>query len=161
MPEIIYTDQEIQELIAETKILSPNWGKRFKKGDSRSSTTFTFEINGKNNKIFYILKRVNNINKNKFSVILGVNIDSQKKMFRLRRYDSKEKHTNPIEKITFNDFHIHTATERYQKYGTKEEDKYAEVTNRFENVDNALECLINDCGFIIEETPQMSLFEKI
>lgn len=157
MSESIYTDQEIHDLIAETKILPANWGQEFKKGDNRSSTTFTFTIQGENNKFFHIIKRVNNINTSNFSVILGVSIDSQKKTFRLKRYDGKHKHTNPIEENSFNNFHIHTATERYQNHGTGEEDKYAEITDRFTNVDNALECLINDCGFILEENPQTSL----
>jgi hypothetical protein len=81
------------------------------------------------------------------------------KLFRLKRYDGKShEHTNPIESQRFYDFHIHTATERYQNYGTGEEDKYAEPTNRFTNYGEAFQCLLRDCGFQLPQSPQINLF---
>jgi hypothetical protein len=90
---------------------------------------------------------------------LGFFPEGSSELFRLRRYDGKyQQHSNPIEKnFRFYDFHIHMATERYQLFGTKEEDKYAEPTNRYSDYEGALKCLLSDCNFQIPEDPQLSL----
>ena len=55
-------------------------------------------------------------------------VPQSNRVFRLRRYNGKShEHTNPIEKEIFYDFHIHTATERYQVLENKKEDTYAEA----------------------------------
>lgn len=77
-------------------------------------------------------------------------------LFRLRRYNGPHEHTNSIEGTTLNDFHFHTATERYQKLGAKE-DSFAEVTSRHWNLDSAIKCLLEDCGFDpLPPSPQTS-----
>lgn len=81
-----------------------------------------------------------------FSAILGYKVPGYNTIFRLRRYNGKHVHTNSIEGSTLHDFHFHTATERYQKRGAKE-DSFAEVTSRYWNLDSALRCLLEDCGF--------------
>jgi len=74
----------------------------------------------------------------------------------LRRYNGPHEHTNSIEGTTLNDFHFHTATERYQKLGAKE-DSFAEVTSRHWNLDSAIKCLLEDCGFDpLPPSPQTS-----
>lgn len=79
-------------------------------------------------------------------------------MFHLKRYDGKShEHTNPIEDEKFYDFHIHTATERYQNYGNGEEDKYAYQTDRFSNYKEAFECMLKDCNFILPSQMQLEL----
>ena len=71
--------------------------------------------------------------------------------------------TRDIEKEIFYDFHIHTATERYQVLENKKEDKYAEVTDRYGDFSGALDCLIEDAGFpppAEPPDPQLSLWER-
>jgi hypothetical protein len=72
--------------------------------------------------------------------------------------DSLSNCTNRIEGDGFYDFHIHTATERYQDLGAKEE-HYAEATDRYCDFHGALRCMLNDCGFRIHPGSQTDLFE--
>ena len=58
--------------------------------------------------------------------------------------------------ITFYDFHIHTATERYQEAGYAEE-HYAEPTDRYADLSGAIQCLIQDCAFELPPGTQGSL----
>ncbi len=46
-----------------------------------------------------------------------------------------------LRKTTFYGFHIHTATERYQQSGYRE-DTYAEETNRYADYHGAIECML-------------------
>lgn len=43
---------------------------------------------------------------------------------------------------------MHTATERYQKLGAKE-DTYAEASDNFQDFHSALKIMFDDCGFFI------------
>jgi len=63
-----------------------------------------------------------------------------------------------MENVTFYDFHIHTATERYQELGAKEE-HYAEATDRYGDLNAAISCMVQDCGFQIQPALQTNLFE--
>jgi hypothetical protein len=93
-----------------------------------------------------------------FSVILAISPRSSSVLFRLRRYNGKShEHTNQIESLTFYDFHIHEATERYQEIGARE-DAYAEPTDRYSDLHSALRCLLSDCFFIAPDWEQASLF---
>jgi len=82
-----------------------------------------------------------------FSVILGYKMPGTYSVFRLRRYNGKHTHTNHLEGEKFHNFHVHIATERYQKAGWDEE-SFAQETNLHYDVNSAIECLLNDCGFI-------------
>jgi hypothetical protein len=80
-------------------------------------------------------------------VILGYIIPNTNQVFRLRRYNGKShEHTNRLEQEKFYDFHIHTATERYQTAGWNE-DGYAVPTDRYPDHHGALKSMFNDCGF--------------
>ena len=93
-----------------------------------------------------------------FSVILAVRVEQSNRLFRLRRYNGKShEHRNLIENEVFYDFHIHTATARYQGLGTRE-DAYAEPTNRYGDYNEALLCLIADASFIVPPKEQLSFF---
>lgn len=90
-----------------------------------------------------------------FSVILGYKNPGLNTIFRLRRYNGKSHyHTNTIERQRFRDFHHHTATERYQLLGSKE-DHFAEIDARYFDLDSAIQCLLGDCGFrsSVQESP--------
>lgn len=95
---------------------------------------------------FVVKLRQSIINPADFSVILGYKMPGLHTVFRLRRYNGKHSHTNAIECDTFHDYHIHTATERYQQKGLDEE-YFAEVSSRHYDLQSAIECLIADCGF--------------
>ena len=83
-----------------------------------------------------------------FSIILAHLSKTTNQVFRLRRYNGKShEHTNQIERDRFYGFHMHTATQRYQERGLKE-DGFAEPTERYGDLASALDCLITDCGFV-------------
>ena len=80
-----------------------------------------------------------------FSVILVVRSNPD---FKLRRYNGRHGgHRNRIEKERIEGFHIHYATERYQRRGLKEE-TYAVQTQRYNSYEGALRCLIKDANFV-------------
>ena len=95
--------------------------------------------------IFQIILRKNLLNPLDFSAVFGYKLPDTGRLFRLRRYDSKAEHKNPIERQRFTDFHIHQATARYQARGFDEE-TYAEASNSFSDLHGALLCLFTDCG---------------
>ena len=98
--------------------------------------------------IFVVKLRKNQINPFDFSVILGYQLPGLNTVFILRRYNGKSHpHTNHLdENVTFRTYHIHTATERYQKFGSNAE-HWAEITARYADMDGAIECMLSDCGF--------------
>jgi len=40
-----------------------------------------------------------------------------------------------------------------------DEEEFAEATDRFSTLDEALHCMFDDCGFILPEGAQMGLFK--
>lgn len=80
------------------------------------------------------------------------------RIFLLKRYNGKShRHRNILEKsVRFYDFHIHTATERYQLASRKEE-FYAEITDRYSDLRGAFRCLIEDCNVSLKQNPQIQL----
>ncbi len=96
---------------------------------------------------FVIALRQSVINPFNFSAILSYRMPGYTTLFRLRRYNGIHgEHTNEIEGNTLDNCHIHTATERYQRLGGKEE-SFAEATTRYADLEGALRCLLDDCGF--------------
>ena len=74
--------------------------------------------------------RQNLLNPLDFAVVLGYKLPDTGRLFRLRRYDSKAEHKNPIdERQRFTDYHVHKATMRYQARGNDEE-AYAEISHQ-------------------------------
>jgi hypothetical protein len=96
---------------------------------------------------FVVKIRQSCVNPLNFSVILGYVLPGSYTVFRLRRYNGKSHHhTNVLENESFYDFHVHTATERYQRPGFNE-DHFAETTSRFYDLGSAVQCLLSECGF--------------
>ncbi len=80
-------------------------------------------------------------------------------VIRLRRYNGKShRHSNPLEQEVFYDFHIHTATERYQLSGNRE-DTYAQTSGRYASLEEAIDCLLQDCGFVPPPGHQADMFQ--
>lgn len=153
-----YSDVQIEQLINEPKPLSLNWRNKIKWSNPRGSKQGKFELTGDKGNKFLIFLRQSNFNRLDFSIIVGVYPNGSNKLFHLKRYDGKShEHTNPLEKQTFYDFHIHTATERYQQYGNKEEDKYAEPTNKFSNLTEAFQYMLHDSNFVLPDDSQLEL----
>jgi len=155
-----YTDEEIATLLSERKPLPPDYRKRLNFREKRGHRETELEIAGQAGNEFRLIGRQSKLNFFDFSIILAVSPSGSSQLFRLRRYNGKHgEHTNLIEGNTFYDFHIHTATERYQDLGMRE-DSYAEPTDRFGTFDTALRCLFQDCGFDVPQDPQPGLFEQ-
>jgi hypothetical protein len=160
----VLTDEEICALLTEQKSLPENWKTRLR---VLPKTGFRhvqreLEIPGGNGKVFRIVLRQNTINTLDFSIILMFR-DADGTEFRLCRYNGKHpsEHTNRLEKLlgkanaSFrNQFHIHTATERYQQ-ASLEIDGYAEATGKYSSFDSALTEFLASNGFQtpLEELP--------
>ena len=147
--EPTFSDQEITALIEERKVLPDDWHSYLlRKRD--------LVVIGENGNEFRIIARQNTIRPADFSVILTVRVPSSKREFRLRRYNGwTNPHRNRIEKEEIDGFHIHFATERYQRIGLNE-DTYAQTTDRYSDFSGALQCLIADTNF--EKPAQQTFF---
>ena len=136
-----------------------DYRSRLRLREKRGHDEQELEIQGEGGSTFQIILRKNRINPLDFSVILGCLPELSAHLFRLRRYNGKShEHTNQIERITFYDFHIHHATERYQDLGLRE-DAYAVATDQYGDFDGALARMLSDCNFQLPEDPQQPLFE--
>ena len=146
--EITYSYLQIEEFMQEHKVLPNNWRNQLYKDEK------LFVVGSYDNK-FGIKIRQSSVYPLDFSAILTVSVPLSSTEFRLRRYNgSTNPHPNPIEGNVVNGFHIHYATERYQRRGDDEE-TYAEEASRFSDLDGALRCLFKDANF--EEPPQLQL----
>ena len=155
---IIFTDQEIKAFIQERKVLSDNWASKFKKRMNHGFKEHYLTITGEAGNTFRIIVKMSKFNKLIFSVLLVIKIPESKKYFLLSRYNgSNHQHTNTIEGDVITGFHIHTATERYQKHKNKV-DGYAQSTTRYSDVDRALQCLLADANFEEPSGLQINLF---
>jgi hypothetical protein len=151
------TDLEIGSLLAEQKPLPADYQSRLQLRAKTGHKERELDITGAGGSEFQIIVRQSVFNPLDFSVILGYSIPQSSVLFRLRRYNGRShEHTNRIEGITFYDFHIHTATERYQELGCAEE-HYAETTNRYADLSGALQCLLRDCAFELPPGTQGTL----
>jgi hypothetical protein len=154
------TDAEIASLISEQKRLDKTLNlPPDLKGARLGHLRCSIPAKGVSGNRFMIIVRKSQANFLDFSVILAYQLPESNRLFRLRRYNgNSHEHTNVIEKNSFTTFHIHTATARYQKLGLKE-DTYAEPTDRYRDVNGAICCMLEDCGFDTSTNVQQRLFE--
>lgn len=152
------TDAEIEALIRERKPLPADCREHLQTKAKRGHKERELEVTGVNNSAFRLILRQSLSNPLDFSAILAYCLPRTSQVFRLRRYNGKShEHTNQLENHTFYDFHIHTATERYQDSGFRE-DAYAERSDRFADFSEAIRCLLTDCGFDLPPQAQGSLW---
>lgn len=143
-----FTDEMIAALLSEEKVLPI--GVDITTLLKRSNKQRSMDFLGVKGDKFRVFVRQNEIQPADFSAILTYIPLQSNTEFRLRRYNGKShEHTNRIEKRTFFDFHIHTATARYQDLGGCE-DGFAQPTDRFHDVEGALQCLFIDCAFVLD-----------
>lgn len=155
---ITLTNSEISRLVHATKPLPADYRQRIRMRDKHGHQEGQLEIRGVDGSEFVVVFRQSSHNRLDFSVILGYRIPNTNHVFRLRRYNGKShEHTNRLERETFYDFHIHTATERYQDSGFRE-DAFARPTDTYADFDGAVETLIAECGFERPLEDQMRLF---
>jgi hypothetical protein len=156
-----YSDQEIERLIQERKLLSQDYRAKIQLRDKRGHKERELDLTGTAGSEFRLILRQSNLNPLDFSIILAFCPPESSLVFRLRRYNGKShEHTNVIESQTFYDFHVHQATQRYQELGERE-DAYAEPTDRYADLQSALRCMLDDCHFDTPEGPQLTFFEEM
>ena len=154
---VVYTQAQIAMLADERKPLPKDWRTKLRFHPKRGHQEGSQDCTGEDGNQFRLILRRNTINHLDFSVILAVQVPQSNQWFRLRRYNGRgHQHTNHIEGNTFDDFHIHMATERYQEVGARE-DAYAEATDRYDDFEGALDCLEKDTGFDVPPSDQLSL----
>jgi hypothetical protein len=151
------SDSDITVLLAEPKPLPGDYQSRLQLRPKSGHKERELDLAGAAGSDFQLIVRQSLFNPLDFSVILGHLMPGSNVLFRLRRYNGRShQHTNRIEGNTFYDFHIHTATERYQAAGY-EEDHYAETTDRFADLGGAIRCMLQDCAFDVPGGTQESL----
>ena len=154
----ILSDNDIERLVQEKKLLPSDYQSKIQVRPKRGHKERELDIKGEDGNDFRLILRQSLFNPLDFSVIMVYRPPQSNILFRLRRYNGKShEHTNPIEGGMFYDYHIHQATERYQKIGARE-DTYAEPTHRFSDFYQAISCIIDDCGFEIPSGTQRTLF---
>jgi len=166
MPRLL-TDQEIESLLREAKPLPLGWRTRLRprpKGN-RQHAERELPVRCPTGHDFRIITRESRLNPLDFSVIL-IYEDSTGAEYALVRCNGRHpsRHTNRVEKAsgeanhTFGPcFHVHRATERYQRADHKI-DGYAEETAQYDSLDRALEVFLETCGFEEPPSPQAKLF---
>lgn len=158
---VLLSDVDIARLLVETKKLPNDYRSRIQIKPKRDHKERELDIIGDSGSHFRLILRQSELNALDFSIIIAYKLPNSNTYFRMRRYNGKShEHTNTLEKITFYDFHIHMATERYQQESGQREDTYAEPTDRYADMASAIQCMIDDCGFEVEPTSQMTLFNE-
>jgi len=144
----ILSDEQIDSLVQERKVLPNGLVPLAKLSERNKHRRRDYQVNSAEvtGNEFLVAVRQSTVNPLDFSAILGYKVPGSNVVFRLRRYNGIHVHTNAIEGTKLHDFHIHKATERYQRRGLRE-DAFAEVSPRHSSLDTAIRCLIEDCGF--------------
>lgn len=156
-----YSDIEIRAFLEERKLLPKDFRSKLHPRSKRAHSEQKLEVQGEGGNQYRLIIRQSKINPLDFSIILALCPLNSNQLFRLRRYNGKShEHTNTIEGQRFYNYHIHTATERYQELGSRE-DAFAEPSDRFFDFNSALDCMLSDCGFDVPQDPQMKLFKEV
>lgn len=160
--EIVFTDHQINGLVEERKVadgdLYRGVGYKEHAGHRNGSVQLKGQQTGSK---FEVKLRQAVCEARNFSVILGVFPQGRSNLFILRRYNiHTSAHSNPIEGTEFEGLkpHIHKATERYQRKEDAEPEHYAELTDRFSSFEEAISCLVDDCGIVSKNGDQPELF---
>ena len=156
---VLLTDPEIAALLNEPKKLPADFRKKLNVKIKSGHKESEFDLKGVSGSEFRIITRQSTRNPLDFSVILGYRRADSNSLFRLRRYNGKgHHHTNKIEGRTFYDFHVHTATERYQSKGFRE-DAFAEPSRLFFDFESALDLMVRECNLVPPDNQQTDLFQ--
>ncbi|HXU39061.1 MAG TPA: hypothetical protein VN937_22085 [Blastocatellia bacterium] len=154
------TDREIADLLNERKPLPRDYRSRIQARPKRGHKERELDIVGEDGSEFRLIIRQSIFNPLDFSVILAYRDPGSTQLLRLKRYNGKShEHSNKLEGGgPFYDFHIHTATEHYQLESGLREDGFAQPTDRYSDLQGAIACMQEDCGFDSPPNSQPSLF---
>lgn len=154
--DVKLTDEEIQILIDEPKVLPDDFREKLELKTKRGHKESQISVVGENGSKFRIILRQSSFDAFDFSVILAYQIPKTNILFRLRRYNGRShEHTNKLESETFFSFHIHQATLRYQQSGLRE-DEFAKTTKKYADIHGAMQTLLKECAFILPANAQLS-----
>jgi len=155
------TDDQVDWLLSHAKIITGAKGKPRTQRRSEQRGYFVESVEG--NYKFELYTRQNMIDQDHYSCGLIYHAADGTSVTLVRYNGSNHEHRNPLEGGQLIQFkcHIHRATQRYIEMGDKAE-KYAETTDRYTNLDGALECLLLDCNIVRPDDdgdngPQMRL----
>lgn len=149
MTRVFLTDEEIQNLIQEPKLFKFDFNSFLSKAKEKlGHKENEFIIDRSDGSKFRIMVRQSIHNPLDFSIILGYLKPNSNMLIRLKRYNGKShEHQNKLEKTDrFYNFHIHLATERYQKSGQHKPEHFAEPTDRYSDIHSAWLCFVQDCN---------------
>ena len=149
------TDDKIADLLnCAKRITNPNARGKEKEGHEQ----FNYKVvssDGSSHQ-FQIYKRQNKREGMEDDFSCGISWDAPNgETLTLKRYNGpNHNHPNHLEKVSLGYIcHIHIATEKYIKANRKAEG-FAEPTKRYNTLEGALHCLIQDCKITgIETTP--------
>ena len=145
------TDQEIAGLLDMPKRLPADYRSRLRMKLKSGHKEADLDVAGDDGSEFVVKLRQSAKNPLDFSVVLAYHLPNSNQVFRLRRYNGlSHRHTNRLERERFFGYHVHTATERYQELEGVDEEGFAELSSSYADIDSALECMIRECGFVIE-----------
>src|SRR3990172_607960 len=155
-----FSDQDIDRMVQEVKLLQPDYRKRIRLREKRGHKEQELVVTGVHGTEYRLLLRQSLSNELDFSIILATVPHGTNVLFRLRRYNGRShEHTNTLEGITFYEFHVHHASERYQDLGARE-DSFAEPTDRFGTMNGAVQCMLKECSFAFPEGSSGEPFEE-
>ncbi len=155
------TDPEIAALLAEPKPLPLDYRQRITLRPKRGHSERELDFNGGGGNGFRMILRQSLFNPLDFSVILAWLPADSTGLFRLTRFNGlSHEHTNTLEAETFYDFHIHRATERYQRAGHRE-DTYAEPTDRYQDFNTAIRRALESLAFQLPPGEQLGFFDEV
>ena len=148
----ILEDPFIDDLIKEEKFLPERFNKisKMKSKSMRQHKEKLIRISGTSNN-YCIVIRKNILDPLDFSIILRYE-DPSGSSYNIVRYNGKHMHRNKLECESFRGFHIHRATERYQRNGYSIE-TYATPTNKYSSFEEAWSAFINDLNISMPRPP--------
>lgn len=144
MENISYTEEQIEEFLTEVKRVKNPKARWTEQRRSRRKNYDVISADGRRKYTLYI--RQNMILPDNFSCGLRIEIPGREPVTLVRYNGCDHPHENPLEgqDVSYK-CHIHRATERYIVLGRKPE-HFAAVTDRYNDCDGALKCLLTDCN---------------
>lgn len=148
MPTLL-TDAAIRDLLREPKALPDDFRKKLSLKVKPGHKEVELDVVGLAGSKFWLILRQSVAQPLDFSVIVSYQPPGTYSRINLRRYNGRShEHRNVLEdEAPFYDFHIHEATERYQRAGWPRPEAYASRTDRYGSITEALDCAISDCAF--------------
>jgi len=155
---VLLSERDIERLMTEPKPLPSDWVQRLALKPKRGHREAQLDLAGLDGSEFKLILRQADANVFDFSAILAYCPPESNQVIRLCRCNGRHQHTNAIERDSFYDFHVHTATERYQELGADEEG-FAIPCGEYTDLQGAIQVLCARCAIEVPASPQMSLEE--